>query len=76
MASDQKSNDGEEEQLLSAVLTKLKTGRRISLTPEEAELILVWAAKCDTLEKQEELMQIFNLVGGREMLELLSRRLH
>ncbi len=76
MASDKVTGDGKGEPTLSVIRKKLRTGELTSLTPEEAELVLNWAAECDDKIGQAELLRIFECSGGKQALEQIAKRLH
>ena len=68
MASEKARNGGKREELLSAIRTKMNTGTGARLKPAEAVMILEWAVECDDDRCTAELLRIFGVMGGVQLL--------
>ncbi|SLN15956.1 hypothetical protein ROA7450_00387 [Roseovarius albus] len=76
MASVKASNDGIEECSLSVIRRKFKIEKPTSVTAEEAELILDWAAECRSEEGLASALRIFEYCNGSTVLKKRANALH
>lgn len=76
MASDEASNDGKGERASSAIRYEIGDDIVVSVSAEEAKLILEWAWDCSTPHVRAELLDLFDLKDLERALKLERKCLH
>lgn len=68
MASKKAPNGGEREMILSAIRKKLRENHGEQIRPHEAILILEWAIECKDRTRRDELLELFDTLGGVKLM--------
>ncbi len=68
MASTLARGGGERQALLSAIRRKMESDANATLRPKEAVMVLEWAIDCDDSDQKADLLDIFSVMGGMELL--------
>lgn len=68
MASTLARGGGERQALLSVIRQKMDSDANATLRPKEAVMVLEWAIDCDDSDQKADLLNIFAVMGGMELL--------